>query len=779
MMKRVLRTSRAGSRLAFSLAIGLLALLPICAQAQLRNVDLAFQEPNDPRVVGFHVYVASSSMAYGDWLDDINYIPTPDASGNANYTVTGVEQFSNVYISVKSYDASGAESPFSNELMVPAEQQCLVSGCNDNNPCTVDTCTATGCKFDPAPLAGTTCNDGNAMTYNDVCQSNGVCAGTPGQCNVDSDCPAPADVCAGPQSCVNHKCQAGTSPKPDQTACNDGNAATKYDVCLSGVCHGYACGSDADCSDGQACNGVERCVANACVAGTPMVCDDGNVCNGTERCVGSSCVAGTPLQCPADEGPCFDSSCDAKAGCMVTVHPDGTSCQTSMSGAQGQCSAGVCIAAPVSGSTTATTHDPRPPVVDPTTAACGTTYAAASDVYQELDQDAATNRKIVWSGPLHPMGSVLQYQPADGSAPWSSLRAVVQSSSGCNATYSVTLGGMSGHYRYRVSGASPQGRVWSDAFGLRPGPSTPHAPFKFAFFAANGLQQSSDSTQAANVLQRIRQGGVPLVLGGGGYALSSEAIASGAATTTDQAVAMWKEQAEQIIGGALFAPVLGSSEVGTSTQSEAADYAEYMQLANSSQASVQTYSYDFGGVHFVAVHAPDISYIHPGTTGGAANLAWIDSDLAAARANGARWLVVYLYSDLFSSQKSDASVATVRQAFGAIMVKDGVSLVLSGESDSYERTKAVKGNIASPTVSQSTNSFVTTATDGVVFVRAGSGGRTAFDTWARPSPVWSAFRDNTHAVYLQLSATDKQLSVYAYGLDDTGKRSLVDQLLIR
>ena len=762
------------------LLLGLaLALLPAVSQAQLRNVDLAFRDPNDTRVVGFHVYIASSSHAYGDWRDDINALPAPDASGNSHYALTGIEQFSDVYISLKSYDASGTESAFSNELVVAAEQQCLVSGCNDNNPCTVDTCTATGCKFDPAPLVGTTCNDGNAMTFNDVCQSNGSCAGTVAQCNADADCPAPSDVCAGPQSCVNHKCQAGTSPKPDETACNDGNAATKYDVCRSGVCRGFACGSDAQCSDGQACNGVETCVNNACVAGTPMVCDDGNVCNGAEKCVGSACVAGTPMQCPADDGPCFDSFCDPKAGCRVQTHPDGSSCQTSMSGAEGQCSAGVCIAAPVSGSTTSTTHDPRPPVVDAMTAPCASSFASATNVYQEMSSDAATNRKIVWSGSLHPMGSVLQYQPADGSLPWRSLRAVVQSHNGCDALYSVTLGGMDVHYRYRVSGVSPRGRVWSDSFGLKPGPSTPHTPFKFAFFAANGLQASSESTQAANVLQRIRQGGAPLVLGGGGYALSTEAIASGAATSTDQAVALWKEQAEHIIGGALFAPVLGSTEVASSTTSEAADYAEYMQLANTSQAPQQTYSYDFGGVHFVAVHAPDLGTIHPGTSGGAANLAWIDADLAAARANGARWLVVYMHSDLFSSQKSEASVATVRQEFGAIMTRHGVNLVLSGEGDSYERSKAVKGNLATPSVTQPTEPFVTSATDGVVFVRAGSGGRTAFDTWARGEPNWSAFRDNTHAVYLQLSATDKQLSLLAYGLDVNGKRTLVDEALIR
>ena len=350
-----------------------LAFLPSLARAQLRNVDLAFQEPNDTRVVGFHVYVASSSHGYGDWRDDINFVPPADASGDAHYTLTGLEQLSDVYVSLKSYDATGAESAFSNELVVAAEPQCVVSGCNDNNPCTVDSCTATGCKFDPAPMVGATCDDGNAMTFNDVCQASGVCAGTVAQCNVDSDCPAPTDVCAGPQTCVNHTCQAGTAPLADETPCNDGSASTKYDVCRSGVCRGFACGSDAQCSDGQACNGAERCVANACVAGTPMVCDDGNVCNGTETCVGSSCVAGSALACSTDQGPCFDSFCDATAGCTVQVHPDGTACQTSISGTSGQCSAGVCVAQTTTDPNTPdpNTPDPNTPTPSPTPAPHG------------------------------------------------------------------------------------------------------------------------------------------------------------------------------------------------------------------------------------------------------------------------------------------------------------------------------------------------------------------------------------------------------------------------
>ncbi len=59
--------------------------------------------------------------------------------------------------------------------------------CNDNNPCTIDTCTtSTGaCKF--TPISGGTCNDGNACTLNDTCVS-GVCKGTPKNCSDNNVC---------------------------------------------------------------------------------------------------------------------------------------------------------------------------------------------------------------------------------------------------------------------------------------------------------------------------------------------------------------------------------------------------------------------------------------------------------------------------------------------------------------------------------------------------------------------------------------------------------------
>jgi hypothetical protein len=122
----------------------------------------------------------------------------------------------------------------------------------------------------------------------------------------------------------------------------------------------------------------------------------------------------------------------------------------------------------------------------------------------------------------------------------------------------------------------------------------------------------------------------------------------------------------------------------------------------------------------------------------------------------------------------------VRTALGNILLKNGVNVVLSGEGNSYERTRAVRGNLAAPTLGPVATMDVTSSSDGVVFVRAGAGGRTAFGTWlSATAPTWSAVRDNTHAVFLRVSTSDAKLVVTAYGLEANGKQIVLDSVTMR
>ncbi|HTO52498.1 MAG TPA: hypothetical protein VMR50_03845, partial [Myxococcota bacterium] len=115
--------------------------------------------------------------------------------------------------------------------------------CNDSNACTQDSCNpASGCVFNPTPLNGTSCNDGNLCTQTDTCNA-GTCVGSnPIVCNDSNGCTQ--DSC-NPASglCV-------FNPTPlNGTACNDGQLCTIGDACSNGTCTGSPA-PDGD-SDGQ------------------------------------------------------------------------------------------------------------------------------------------------------------------------------------------------------------------------------------------------------------------------------------------------------------------------------------------------------------------------------------------------------------------------------------------------------------------------------------------------------------------------------------------------
>lgn len=88
---------------------------------------------------------------------------------------------------------------------------------------------------------------------------------------------------------------------------------------------GTQCTNDVECDDGDPCNGEERCVGIACVAGTPLRCDNGAFCDGEERCDSTlGCVPGEPLD--LDDGiECTNDTCDEIEDRIVHL-PDNASC---------------------------------------------------------------------------------------------------------------------------------------------------------------------------------------------------------------------------------------------------------------------------------------------------------------------------------------------------------------------------------------------------------------------------------------------------------------------
>lgn len=174
---------------------------------------------------------------------------------------------------------------------------------------------------------GTACNDNDLCTLDDVCTSNGECAGQPKACRAD------ASDCTGICNPSNGQCEE--SDVANGTTCFNGNACDGSDTCQAGAC--TPSGVVPNCNDHNPCT-TDSCViatgcANvlkagclACGSGEDAgadddagvvyaACDDGNKCNGVESCgADDTCQAGAALPCD-DGDPCTADGCSPAIGC--------------------------------------------------------------------------------------------------------------------------------------------------------------------------------------------------------------------------------------------------------------------------------------------------------------------------------------------------------------------------------------------------------------------------------------------------------------------------------
>jgi Dictyostelium (slime mold) repeat len=132
---------------------------------------------------------------------------------------------------------------------------------------------------------------------------------------------------------------------------------------------GDACFSNANCADGDLCNGAERCAGGICVAAPPLVCDDadpctrdfcdpaagcvhaedqcasdctgapdgtrcadGTICTRGDACAGDVCVPGPAVACD-DGDACSEEHCDPVYGCVFHEEAVGLPCLPTCEGA--------------------------------------------------------------------------------------------------------------------------------------------------------------------------------------------------------------------------------------------------------------------------------------------------------------------------------------------------------------------------------------------------------------------------------------------------------------
>ena len=273
-----------------------------------------------------------------------------------------------------------------NGVEVCEEGACLpgeAPTCDDENPCTDDSCDSeTGCVNAPNTEP---CDDGDVCTVEDTC-ADGACVGgaalvcddenpcTDDSCDPETGCANVAntepcsdgDACNGEEACADGVCQAGESPvcddenpctddscdseagcisAPNTEPCDDGDACTTADTCTDSACVGGAapvCDDENPCTD-DSCDSEVGCVN----APNTEPCDDGDACTTADTCADSACVGGAAPVC-ADENPCTDDSCDSELGCVNAPNTgpcdDGDACTTADTCAEGACVGG---AAPI------------------------------------------------------------------------------------------------------------------------------------------------------------------------------------------------------------------------------------------------------------------------------------------------------------------------------------------------------------------------------------------------------------------------------------------------
>jgi V8-like Glu-specific endopeptidase len=287
-----------------------------------------------------------------------------------------------------------------------------------------------------------------SCTRSNVCSDTNGCSGTfedatntakimayvpqvscyvPTSCTTNAEC-GDGNLCNGEETCgVSGQCQPGTP-----IICNDGNPCTD-DTCNPATGGCVFTNNTAPCDDGDACTVGDTCSAGSCRPGTDRNCDDGNPCTADSCVKDTGCIHTRTSGGPCDDGNACTSEDTCSAGVCVGNPVDGTACPN------GTCQSGTCV---------------------PT---CPTFTGNVSSSARNKYHDVGTKTNVILEGTLScPAGTTTDvdlYLEAYKNGYWRSLK----SSLGLNCVEKVT---------YNVGTSSYNGRQFRWRVSYYSGPST-------------------------------------------------------------------------------------------------------------------------------------------------------------------------------------------------------------------------------------------------------------------------------------------------------------------
>ena len=192
--------------------------------------------------------------------------------------------------------------------------QCVLSDdCADNpNAPELPPCHRYKCDEGTCTTKADDSLDNSPCSASDPCLGNGLCSA--GECDAQPIECGPCSTCTA-TSDTEYECQAASAL--NAAPCDDGDGCTESDVCSDGQCAGVpldCTGFDGQCVVGACANGT--CFQEAANAGNP--CDDGVACTQDEVCTDGACTSPNPCTCSTS------TDCDDGLTCTTGVCTNGS-----------------------------------------------------------------------------------------------------------------------------------------------------------------------------------------------------------------------------------------------------------------------------------------------------------------------------------------------------------------------------------------------------------------------------------------------------------------------
>jgi SAM-dependent methyltransferase len=391
-------------------------------------------------------------------------------------------------------------------------------------------------------------------------------------------------------------------------------------------------------------------------------------------------------------------------------------------------------------------------------------------VHLSWAHDPSRSLTVIWRGASGLASGEVEYREI-GTAHWRHEPAAARDEAAIGRIFQAALSGLEPDtgYEYLVRNGDAKSAIFRTRTAPGPGP----ADFRFAFVCDTGIAGREDGL-ADGVEQVIRElaAADPLfVLGGGDYAYADR---DRRFADVREAVDAWFRQVEPLIARCPFMAQYGNHEVALGERFR--DWS--LRFAHPAGfGDGRNYSFDVGMAHFTALFVPDAAF-DPGQT------AWLEADLADARARGVRWLVVYQHEPMVGHGRSHPATPEVRGVLAPIFERHRVDLHLSGHDQNYERTYPLLDAASTPRITSDSQDHYPART-GVIYAKVSPGGKMSdirgdFSRFTAGPPAFVAARDDTmHHFALVSVIADLELVVDVYGvIGDGSPRRLIDSFRI-